>query len=105
MSEPTIVVLQEEESAIFVLARDPATYIQGPPGPAGPPGDGSAFFLHTQTTAASTWLINHNLNLYPQIQLFTLAWVRIYADEQHLSLNTTQVSFSYPTVGYAILSL
>ena len=108
MSEPTIVVLQEEESAIFVLARDPDNYIQGPPGPAGPPGppgDGSAFFLHTQSTASNTWLINHNLNLYPQIQLFTLAWVKIYADEQHLSLNTTQVSFSYPTVGYAVLCL
>lgn len=108
MSEPTIVVLQEEESAIFVLARDPDNYIQGPPGPAGPtgpPGDGSAFFLHTQSTASNAWLINHNLNLYPQIQLFTLAWVKIYADEQHLSLNTTQVSFSYPTVGYAVLSL
>ena len=105
MSDPTIVVLQEEESAIFVLARDPATYIQGPPGPPGPPGDGSAFFLHTQSTASNTWLINHNLNLYPQIQLFTLAWVKICADEQHLSLNTTQVSFSYPAVGYAILSL
>lgn len=103
MSEPTIVVLQEEESAIFVLARDPDNYIQGPPGPAGPPG--GAFYKHTQSTASNTWLINHNLNLYPQIQLFTLAWVKIYADEQHLSLNTTQVSFSYPTVGYAVLSL
>lgn len=35
MSEPTIVVLQEEESAILVLARDPDNYIQGPPGPPG----------------------------------------------------------------------
>lgn len=71
----------------------------------GSPGLPSAFFLHTQSIASITWLINHNLNLYPQIQLFTLAWVKIYADEQHLSLNTTQVSFSYPAVGYAILSL
>lgn len=35
MSEPTIVVLQQEESAIFVLARDPDNYIQGGPGPPG----------------------------------------------------------------------
>lgn len=79
-----------------------AVDVRGSPGL---PGERSAFFLHTQSTASNTWLINHNLNLYPQIQLFTLAWVRIYADEQHLSLNTTQVSFSYPAVGYAILSL
>ena len=100
-------VVIQAKTSVFVQ-RDPTVFIKGdagPPGPPGPPGDGSAFFLHTQTTAASTWLINHNLNLYPQIQLFTLAWVKIYADEQHLSLNTTQVSFSYPAVGYAILSL
>lgn len=35
MTEPTIVVVQEEESAILVLARDPAIYIQGSPGPPG----------------------------------------------------------------------
>ena len=38
MTEPTIVVVQEEESAILVLARDPAIYIQGSPGPQGDPG-------------------------------------------------------------------
>ena len=32
MSESTIVVVQQEESRILVLARDPAVYITGPPG-------------------------------------------------------------------------
>jgi len=86
----------------LVSSISSAVDVRGSPGS---PGDGSAFFLHTQSIALNTWVINHNLNLYPQIQLFTLAWIKIYADEQHLSLNTTQVSFSYPAVGYAILSL
>lgn len=94
-------VVIQAKTSVFVQ-RDPTVFIRGD---AGPPGDGSAFFLHTQSIASTTWLINHNLNLYPQIQLFTLAWVKIYADEQHLSLNSTRVSFSYPAVGYAILSL
>ena len=47
MSDPTIVILQEEAPAIFVLARDPDNYIQGPPGP---PGDGSAFVPDATTT-------------------------------------------------------
>ncbi len=85
----------------LVSSISSAVDVRGSPGLPSPP----AFFLHTQSIASNTWLINHNLNLYPQIQLFTLAWVKIYADEQHLSLNTTQVSFSYPAVGYAILSL
>lgn len=100
-------VVIQAKTSVF-LQRDPTVFIKGDKGDRGLPGlpgDGSAFFLHTQSTASNTWLINHNLNLYPQVQLFTLAWVKIYADEQHLSLNTTQVSFSYPTVGYAILSL
>jgi len=74
-------------------------------GEKGEQGDPSPNYLHTQSTNSNNWLINHNLNAYPQIQLFSLGWVRVYADEQHLSLNTTQVSFSYPTAGYAILSL
>jgi hypothetical protein len=85
----------------LVSSISSAVDVRGSPGLPSLP----AFFLHTQSIASNTWSINHNLNLYPQIQLFTLAWVKIYADEQHLSLNTTQVSFSYPAVGYAILSL
>ena len=74
-------------------------------GEKGEQGESSLSYFHTQSTNSDNWLINHNLNAYPQIQLFSLGWIKIYADEQHLSLNTTQVSFSYPATGYAILSL
>jgi len=99
--DPTIVVLQEEESAIFVLARDPDNYIQGPPGP---PGDSSAFYKHTQNTPSAMWTIVHNLNFEPQTQVFSLGGVRVEAFVQNLSLNTTQIIFSSPFSGYAILS-
>lgn len=101
MTEPTIVVVQEEESQILVLARDPAIYITGPPGP---PGPESPFYKHTQTTLASTWTIVHNLNFEPQTQVFSLGGVRVEAFVQNLSLNTTQIIFSNPFSGYAILS-
>lgn len=104
MTEPTIVVVQEEESQILVLARDPAIYITGPPGPPGPPGPESPFYKHTQTTAASTWTIVHNLNFEPQTQVFSSGGVKIEAFVQNLSLNTTQIIFSSPFSGYAILS-
>jgi hypothetical protein len=86
----------------IVLSITDAINIRGEKGEQGEP---SPSYLHTQSTNSDSWLINHNLNAYPQIQLFSLGWIKIYADEQHLSLNTTQVSFSYPAVGYAILSL
>lgn len=101
MIDPTIVVLQEEESAIFVLARDPDNYIQGSPGP---PGDASAFYKHTQNTPSAMWTIVHNLNFEPQTQVFSLGGVRVEAFVQNLSLNTTQIIFSSPFSGYAILS-
>ncbi len=104
MNQPTIVVLQEEESAIFVLARDPDNYIQGPPGPPGPPGDGSVFYKHTQNTPSATWIIVHNLNFEPQTQVFSSGGVKIEAFTQNLSLTTTQIVFSSPFSGYAILS-
>lgn len=86
----------------IVLSITDAINIRGEKGEQGEP---SPSYLHSQSTDSDSWLINHNLNAYPQIQLFSLGWVKIYADEQHLSLNTTRVSFSNPTTGYAILSL
>jgi hypothetical protein len=101
VNQPTIVVLQKEEPAIFVLARDPDNYIQGLPGP---PGDASAFYKHTQNTPSATWIIVHNLNFEPQTQVFSSGGVKIEAFVQNLSLTTTQIIFSSPFSGYAILS-
>ena len=73
-------------------------------GPPGPPGSESPFYKHTQTTPSAMWTIVHNLGFEPQTQVFSSGGVKIEAFVQNLSLNTTQITFSSPFSGYAILS-
>lgn len=78
-----------------------AVDVRGSPGL---PGEGSAFYKHSQNTPSATWTIVHNLGFEPQTQVFSLGGVRIEAFIQNLSLTTTQIIFSSPFSGYAILS-
>lgn len=73
-------------------------------GSPGLPGEGSAFYKHIQPTPSAIWTIVHNLNFEPQTQIFSSGGVKIEAFTQNLSLSTTQVIFSSPFSGYAILS-
>ena len=85
----------------LVSSISSAVDVRGSPGL---PGEGSAFYKHSQTTPSAMWTIVHNLNFEPQTQVFSLGGVRIEAFIQNLSLTTTQVIFSSPFSGYAILS-
>ena len=78
-----------------------AVDVRGSPGL---PGEGSAFYKHTQNIPSAIWTIVHNLNFEPQTQVFSSGGVRIEAFIQNLSLTTTQIVFSSPFSGYAILS-
>lgn len=78
-----------------------AVDVRGSPGL---PGEGSAFYKHSQTNASAIWIIVHNLNFEPQTQVFSSGGVKVEAFVQNLSLTTTQVIFSSPFSGYAILS-
>ena len=78
-----------------------AVDVRGSPGL---PGEGSAFYKHSQATPSTIWTIVHNLGFEPQTQVFSLGGVRIEAFIQNLSLTTTQIIFSSPFSGYAILS-
>lgn len=85
----------------LVSSISSAVDVRGSPGL---PGEGSAFYKHSQTTPSAMWTIVHNLNFEPQTQVFSLGGVRIEAFIQNLSLTTTQIIFSSPFSGYAILS-
>lgn len=99
-------IVIQAKTSVFVQ-RDPTVFIKGDKGDRGlpgPPGDGSAFYKHIQTIPSAIWTIVHNLNFEPQTQIFSLGGVRIEAFVQNLSLTTTQIIFSSPFSGYAILS-
>lgn len=60
----------------------------------GEPLPSSSTYMHTQSVAAATWVITHNLNKYPTVTL-VVGGDHVYADVAYASLN--QVSVSFPT--------
>lgn len=63
---------------------------------------------HVQDVAASTWTVNHNLGLYPIVDIFI-----DYEGEKHkilplsvqyTDLNTCTITFSSPRTGFATVA-
>lgn len=70
---------------------------QGPSGPVGPFND----YLHSQAVAASTWVINHNLNRNVSVSLRTVGGVEFDAELVQISLNQVQALLAVPMAGTA----
>lgn len=58
---------------------------------------------HIQTSASTTWIINHGLGYKPQVSVYTLWWQEVEADIIHTNDNQTQIIFSTPSTGIARL--
>lgn len=66
------------------------------------PGGGLAY-IHTQSTPAATWTINHNLGYRPSVELLDSGSQEIDGDISHPTINQTVVTLSPPTAGLARL--
>lgn len=75
----------------------------GTQGPAGG-GGGGGNFTHTQTLAAASWTVNHNLGYRPAIQTLTMGGVEFLGEVLHVSANQAVVYFDSPSSGLAICS-
>jgi hypothetical protein len=64
---------------------------------------GNNFFVYNQTSPAGTWVINHNLNRYPNVTLFDNTNTLFLTDIIYSSLNVVTVVNSVPITGTAIL--
>jgi len=73
----------------------------GPAGPAGPPGQS---FIYTQSTLASVWTINHNLGVYPAVNVVDSGGTEVIPDVLYNSANTVTLTFGTPTSGRAFLN-
>lgn len=92
----------EQEPAVTILQLVPdvlEVVVEGPQGPAGPAGSTPALFI--QSTAAATWIINHNLGYFPDVKVMTNTFETMYPDIIHSSVNTVTIIFATPTTGYA----
>jgi hypothetical protein len=86
--------------AVVIGPRGPA----GPPGPPGSPGssDGEPL-VHTQSSASTTWLINHNFGFRPLVTVLSPGGAEVGAEVEHVSVNQVRISFAEPRSGSAIV--
>jgi hypothetical protein len=71
--------------------------------PLGSTGGGVSAYVHTQSTPATTWTINHNLGYRPSVELFNSGMQEIDAEIAHPSVNQTVVTLNPATAGLARL--
>lgn len=58
-------------------------------------------YIHTQSLASSTWVVNHNLNKYPSVDIVDSAGSKVFGNVVYISLNTVNLLFSVPFSGQA----
>lgn len=78
-----------------LMRRKVVVGIAGPPGPAGTGG-----FLFNQASAASPWIVNHNLGFRPTIQVYDVGGNIVNAEMIHVSVNQCQIFFVTPFIGF-----
>jgi hypothetical protein len=61
-------------------------------------------YVHTQGSASSSWLINHNLDFYPNITVQDSAGNIVEGEISYTNLNSLTVSFASAFSGTAYLS-
>ncbi|MEB3277210.1 MAG: hypothetical protein VKM92_09625 [Cyanobacteriota bacterium] len=66
--------------------------------------DSSPTYIHTQSTAANTWTINHNLGFKPSVELFDSGSQEIDGHVVHTSNNQVVVTLTKAISGFARLN-
>jgi len=61
-------------------------------------------YTHTQITAATTWLVSHNLNKKPSVTVVDDGENVIIADVEYINENELTIHFTAPTSGKAYLN-
>lgn len=102
---PPVSVEVIEEGGVLVVEVDRPSAVEVVevihPGPQGPAG---AFYLYTQATPATTWIINHNLGYRPAVELLDAGSQEIDGEIAHPSANQTVVTLNPATAGIARLT-
>lgn len=61
-------------------------------------------YIHTQTSASSDWVINHNLDTFPSVSVVDSGGNVVYGDVKYVTSNTIKVFFSSAFSGKAYLN-
>lgn len=106
MSDPVTVIVTPPPVVEVLVAPPPVCEVIVTPGqgPAGPPGTagGAARYIYTQASAATPWIVNHNLGVRPVIDIVDAGGSQVLAEIIHISNNQAKVYFASPATGQAI---
>ena len=61
-------------------------------------------FVFTQSNAASTWVVTHNLNKYPSVSVVDSANTTVYGEVDYNSLNQVTITFKSAFAGKAFFN-
>lgn len=61
-------------------------------------------FVHTQSSASATWVVNHNLGFFPQVTVLSPGRIEVEATVEHVSANQVVITFNTAQTGQAIFS-
>lgn len=68
-------------------------------------GHGGSFYIHTQSSPASAWTVNHNLGRHPNISYVDILTGQVWiADVEHITTNQAYLTFPGPVSGEAVCS-
>lgn len=88
--------IQKGDGRQLVIQRD------GVPGKDGGGGGATSTYQHTQSVAAASWNVNHNLGRWPSaVTVLSSGGVEVEADVIHLSINQLTINFSAAFAGLA----
>jgi hypothetical protein len=97
----TVTVTDSGSDTVVVTVPVTSTVTATTVGPQGPAGAG---YLHQQTSASTTWTINHNLGFRPAVELFDSGSQEIEGDVSHPSINQAIITVNPATAGSARLT-
>lgn len=79
-------------------------YVASVIGPRGPAASGTRY-IHEQSSAATTWIVNHNLGIRPAaVNVLTVGGIEMLADVIHTSDNQLQINFASPKAGRVVVA-
>ena len=61
--------------------------------------EGDKHYTHEQTNASATWIVNHNLDKHPSIEIVDSAGTKIQTNRIHHNKNSLTLYFTSPTTG------
>lgn len=101
---PVFELVIEEQVTVAALQFGVDLEFEGPPFyPA--TGGGAGSYVHTQSVAAATWTVVHNLGTVrtPQVVLDSAPTEIVYTNVEIIDLNTIALTFDSPVTGKAYI--